>query len=151
MCGHTKTSQPVDILEDVARLASERKRRRRQTQREQVASGGADLHAVDAKDPVAVAGWIGFAYPVAVIREHDKPQACPGCDCRDLLWRAVAVGAIRVDVHRSWQGTIVEGCGWDQARWGQCETDQNSNGGHEGRRLDEHANHSVSITTSRPT
>ena len=54
-----EAAEPLDVLDDVARLPAERIRRGRHVEREVVAAGGADLDAVEAQHARAIRRRIG--------------------------------------------------------------------------------------------
>ena len=98
MRGDAESAEPPHVLDDVARLAAERIRRRRHVERDVVAAVRADLDAVEAQHARSIRRRIGRARRVAVVGEDDELQAGARGGRGDLVGAAQAVGSIGVDV-----------------------------------------------------
>jgi hypothetical protein len=96
-----EASQPMDVLEHIARVACQAIRRLRQSERNQMAVRGADLDAVDEQHAVHVARRIGRARRVAVVGEHHEVEAGAMRGTGNPLGRSGAVGPHGVHVNRA--------------------------------------------------
>jgi hypothetical protein len=96
-----EASEPMDVLEHIARFASQAVRRLRQAERNQMAVRGADLDGVDEQHAVHVTRRIGRARRVAVIGEHDEVEAGAMSGTGNPLGCAGAVGSHGVHVNRA--------------------------------------------------
>ncbi len=101
MCGNCESTEAGHVLEDIAGLPTERIRRLRQSERHHVTVVGAELNRVNAKYAVYVAGLVGLARRVSMVREDDEVQPRPGCGRGDAGGVTAAVRTCAVHVNRS--------------------------------------------------
>ena len=99
--GDAEPAETMHVFEHVPRLAGQAIRRLRNSQGDQVAVVGADLHRVDEQHAVHVARRIGRARRVAVVGEHDEVEPGTTSGSGDLLGRAGAVRSYCVHVNRA--------------------------------------------------
>ena len=77
----------MDVLDDIARFASERIRRSRHVESDQMSAGRADLDAVETQDTRPIGRRIGRPGRVAVVGEHNELEAGARGDGGDLVRR----------------------------------------------------------------
>src|SRR5690349_192786 len=101
MGDHAKSAQPLDVFDDVSRLAAKWIWRLRQPDRDVVTARGGKLHGIDDEHSGAIPRRIRCARAVAVIREDDELKTrARSCRC-DIIWRSGSIRTIGVDVERS--------------------------------------------------
>ena len=133
MRGDAKPAQTSNVLDHVSRFSAERIWRGRHGEHDVVAARGADLHAVQAQDSGAIRRRIRLARRVAVVGEHDELQPGARGRGRNLVGSAAAVRSVRVDVKDAGNRAVIARLQLEPHR-GQRKRNQNSDGGHNGRR-----------------
>ncbi len=105
MCHDAEAPKAPHVFDDITRLAPQRERRLRKPDRDVVPPLRAQFDGVDDENPGSELRRVCPARTVAVIGQDDELQSCAGRGGRNLVWRAGAVGTIRVNVKRA-------GCDW---------------------------------------
>ena len=134
-----ESAETVDVLDDVARVAGERIRRRRHADRDVVTLVRADLHAIEAEHAGPVDRRIGNARRVTVIGEDDELESRLRRGGRDLVRPAQTVGSIGMDVEDARDGAVADRRKLQAPRRDR-EEDEHSNGGRDDRRCLEDPN-----------
>lgn len=102
-----ESTQPPDVLDDVARLAGETIRRARHAQGDVVAVGRADLDAIDHEHAGDVARRVHEAGRVAMVGQHDEVETRARGGVGHFVLSAGAVGGARVHVDSAADGQRV--------------------------------------------
>ena len=98
MRGDAEAAEPLDVVDDIARLAAKRIRRGRHVDGDVVTAACADFCRVEAQHALAIHRRIQRTSRVAVVGEHDELEAGPRGGMRDLAGCAAAVRPHGVDV-----------------------------------------------------
>ena len=94
-----ESTQPVDVVDHIARVAGEAVRRLANAERDVMAIRSADLDRIDDKNTIDVPRRIGCSKAVAVVGEDDKVESCAvGRSCH-IVRGSRAIRTRRVDMN----------------------------------------------------